>query len=148
MSQLPEVQRRDAARQLSYDRLKHFALLFLLIGCSTLRTTAEHPWFEVHSPHFTVICNGSDKDGRETVADLERMRAVLMKALSRLRQDPNVPIVVFVTPEEGTFATLVPIYREWPGGNKPFSMFQRGRDRNYIVLRVGFRISTEFSVKL
>jgi hypothetical protein len=127
--------------------LKKFVLLVVLIGCSTLGTPAEHPWFEIRSPHFIVICNGSEKDGRDATVDLERMRAVFMKALPGLRQDPNVPIVVFMTPDENTFATLVPIYRERPGGNKPYSMFQRGRDRNYIVLRVGFRTSTEFSVK-
>ena len=127
--------------------LKKFVMLVVLIGCSTLGPPAEHPWFEIRSPHFIAICNGSEKDGRDATVDLERMRAVFMKALPGLRQDPNVPIVVFMTPDESTFATLVPIYRERPGGNKPYSMFQRGRDRNYIVLRVGFRTSTEFSVK-
>jgi tetratricopeptide (TPR) repeat protein len=127
--------------------LRNFILLGTLLVSSTHRTAAEHPWFEVRSPHFTVICNGSEKDGRDAAVDLERTRAVFMKALPSLRQDPNVPIVVFVTPDENTFATLVPIYRERLGGNKPYSIFQRGRDRNYIVMRIGFRISTEFSVK-
>jgi hypothetical protein len=128
-------------------KLIKFALPIVLLGCSAHRTAAEHPWFEIRSPHFTVICNGSEKDGRDAAFDLERTRAVFMKALPSLRQDPNVPIVVFVTPDENTFATLVPIYRERAGGNKPNSVFQRGRDRNYVVMRIAFRASSEYQLK-
>ena len=108
---------------------------------------AERAWVEIQSPHFTIICNGSEKEGREAAVDLERTRTVLMKALPSIRQDPNVPIIVFVTADEDTFAALVPVYRERPQGSKPNSTFQPGRGRNYIAMRVVFRVSSEYQLK-
>ncbi len=111
------------------------------------RAGADRPWVEIQSPHFTIVCNSSEREGREAAVDLERTRSVLMKLLSNMHQDPNVPIIVFVTADEDTFVNLVPSYKQRAQGNKPDSIFQTGRDRNYIVMRVVFHGSSEYSLK-
>jgi hypothetical protein len=122
-------------------------LLSIILVFPFERAAAEHPWVQVQSPHFTIICNGSEKDGREAAVDLERMRVVLIKALPSIRQDPNVPVIVFVTADENMFAALVPTYWQRPQGSRSNSWIQAGRDRNYIVMRVAFRVSSEFQLK-
>jgi hypothetical protein len=122
-------------------------LLSALLAGFAGPASADRAWVEIQSPHFTVICNGSEKQGRDAAVELERIRAVLMKALPSIRQDPNVPIVVFVMVDEDTFATLVPAYRQRSQGNKPESTFQRGRDRNYIVMREVFRGHSEYQLE-
>jgi hypothetical protein len=122
-------------------------LLSALLAGFAGPASADRAWVEIQSPHFTVICNGSEKQGRDAAVDLERTRTVLIKALPGIRQDPNVPIIVFVTTDEDTFAALVPAYRERPQGSKPNSWIQSGRDRNYIVMRVAFRVSSEYQLK-
>jgi hypothetical protein len=122
-------------------------LLSVMLAIPIKRAAAEHPWVQVQSPHFTIICNGSEKDGREAAVDLERMRVVLITALPSIRQDPNVPVIVFVTADENMFATLVPTYWQRPQGSRSNSSIQTGRDRNYIVMRVAFRMSSEYQLK-
>lgn len=124
--------------------------LLIVIAAMTLsagRAAADRPWVEVQSPHFTIVCNGSEKEGRESAVDLERTRAVLTKLLPSIQQDPNVPVIVFVTADENTFANLVPAYKQRAQGSKPSNIFQAGRDRNYIVMRVVFRGSSEYQLK-
>jgi hypothetical protein len=123
-------------------------LLFVAVfALSPSSGASERTWNQIQSPHFTVLCNGSEKQGRDAAVDLERMRAVFMKALPGMRQDPNVPVIVFVTPDEDTFATLLPSYRKSAQGNKPLSTFVRGGTQNFIVLRLAFRVSSEYSLK-
>jgi hypothetical protein len=129
------------------NSLKICLLMVTLLMSLALSTGAEHAWREIDSPHFTVICNASEKDGRDAAADLERIRTTVARVLPGVRQEPNVPIIAFVTAEEDTFATLVPIYRERPQGSKPNSIFQPGRDWNFIVMRVAFRVSSEYHLK-
>jgi hypothetical protein len=127
--------------------LRLWMVLAAVMVFSAGRAAADRPWVEIQSPHFTIVCNGSEKEGREAAVDLERTRAVLMTLLSNVHQDPNVPIVVFVTADENTFANLVPIYNQRAQGSKPSSIFRTGRDRNYIVMRVVFRGSSEYQLK-
>jgi hypothetical protein len=122
-------------------------LLAITLAFPFGRAAAEHPWVQVQSPHFTVICNGSEKDGRETAAHLERMRLVLIKTLPSIRQDPNVPVIVFAMPDENTLATLDPAYWHRPPGGRPSSWTQSGRDRNYIVMRIGYGVLMEYQLK-
>ncbi|MGA8304395.1 MAG: hypothetical protein WB723_01870 [Candidatus Acidiferrales bacterium] len=127
--------------------LRLWMVLTAVIAVSSGRASADRPWVEIQSPHFTIVCNGSEKEGRDAAVDLERTRSVLMKLLSNVHQDPNVPIIVFVTADENTFANLVPAYNQRAQGNKPSNIFRTGRDRNYIVMRVVFRGSSEYQLK-
>jgi hypothetical protein len=68
------------------------AVLIVTIWCFTFRTSADHPWFEIRSPHFTVICNATEKDGRDAAVDLERTRTVMIKSLPSLSRDPSAPL--------------------------------------------------------
>src|SRR5580704_15440478 len=110
--------------------LRGCVLLGVLLAIPSQKARADRPLVEIQSPHFTVICNGSEKEGRDAAVDLERTRSVLMAAMPGVRQDPNVPIVVFVVVDENTFVDLVPLYNQRAQGNKPSSIFQTGRDRN------------------
>jgi hypothetical protein len=119
------------------------AVLIVAILCFAFRTSGDHPWFEIRSPHFSVICNASEKDGRDAAVDLERTRTVMIKSLPSLSHDPSAPLVVFVTADDSALAALTP--KSWEG--KQFGIVQRGRDHIYIVMRIGSRISTEFLAK-
>ncbi len=65
------------------------ALFFSLLATVTLELSVPGPligaigaadkqdiWFEVRSPHFTVVSNAGEKVARRTAGDLERIRAV------------------------------------------------------------------------
>jgi len=127
--------------------LRGCVVLGVLLAIPSQKARADRPWVEIQSPHFTVICNGSEKEGRDAAVDLERTRSVLMAAMPGVRQDPNVPIVVFVVVDENTFVDLVPLYNQRAQGNKPSSIFQTGRDRDYIVMRIQFRSSSDYQLR-
>ena len=53
-----------------------FFLAVFLPACGGLLWGQDKPWYEVRSPHFRVITNGSDRDARHAARAFEQMRAV------------------------------------------------------------------------
>jgi lipopolysaccharide biosynthesis regulator YciM len=113
------------------------SLLLAFFACATHLSAADHPWIEVQSDHFTVLCNSGEKDAREAAADLERIRLVLFKILPGFRLDPNVPIVVFITADDDLYGSLVPDYNKRSRSDKNYSVVRAGRDLNLIVSKSG-----------
>jgi hypothetical protein len=72
--------------------------LFLLLpalaaALASTRDKAEN-WTEVRSPHFTIVTNSSENQGRPIAGQFERMRSVFQVAFPKLQIDPESPIVV------------------------------------------------------
>jgi hypothetical protein len=72
--------------------------LFLLLpalaaALASTRDKAEN-WTEVRSPHFTIVTNSSENQGRPIAGQFERMRSVFQGCLSQAADDPESPIVV------------------------------------------------------
>ncbi|MGA8222041.1 MAG: hypothetical protein WB780_10345 [Candidatus Acidiferrales bacterium] len=117
--------------------LRTVSFAFALLIISTHLRAADHPWIEVKSDHFTVLCNSGEKDAREAAADLERIRLVLFKILPGFRADPNAPVVVFVTADDNLYGSLVPDYNKRSRSDKNYSVVRPGRDLNLIVSKSG-----------
>ena len=66
------------------------------------------PVTEVRSPHFLVLTNSSEKDGRHVAGQLERMRAVFHTLLPASNDDNEPPITVFALRDKKSFESLEP----------------------------------------
>ena len=75
--------------------LKRFVSLVLMFAAAPVlaRDRAEN-WIEVRSPHFLVLTNSSEKQGRHVADQFERMRSVFHVAFPKLQIDPGSPIIV------------------------------------------------------
>jgi len=113
--------------------LKLVLALFAVIASAELEA-APAPWLEVRSPHFTVITNAGEKQGRRTAWQFEQIRTALVNLWPWARIDAGRPFLVFAARDEATLKTLGPQY--WEGKQfRPVSFGSQGRDRHFLALR-------------
>lgn len=97
---------------------------------------APDQWVQISSPHFTVLTNAGDKEGRHLLDQFERMRWVFQKLFPHSNVDPAVPIVVVAAKNEKTFVSMEPSAYLGKGMMKLGGYFAHSPDKNYILLRL------------
>jgi tetratricopeptide (TPR) repeat protein len=97
---------------------------------------ASEQWFRVTSPHFIVITNSYEKQGRHILDQFERMRWVFQTLFPGLNVDPAEPIVIIAAADKKSFQALEPAEYLARGQMKLSGLFQRTQDKNYILLNL------------
>ena len=114
--------------------------LFLLLPffAAVLATARDKPenWIEVGSPHFTVVTNSNEKQGRHIADQFERMRSVFHVAFPKLQIDAGTPLVVLAIKDEKGFRALEPEAYLAKGSVKLGGLFLRAPDKNYVLMRL------------
>jgi tetratricopeptide (TPR) repeat protein len=113
-----------------------FLLLPLFIAAISTARDKPQNWIEVQSPHFLIITNSSEKQGRHVADQFERMRAVFQKAFPDLKVDPAAPIIAIALKDEKDFRALEPEEYLGKGKLQLAGLFLRAADKNYILLRL------------
>ena len=125
-------------------RIVLFALL-LTTPLSSGRDKGE-TWLQVTSPHFVVVTNASEKQGRRVADQFERMRSVFHVAFPKLQIDPGAPIIVLAVKDEKTFKALEPEAYLAKGSLKLGGLFLRAADKNYVLMRLDAQGDHPYSV--
>jgi hypothetical protein len=95
---------------------------------------APAPWVEVRSPHFRVVTNDGERQGRRIAWQFEQIRAALVKIWPWAKIDVGQPFVVFAARDEATLKTLGPQF--WEGKRyRPTSFWTYSRDLAFVALR-------------
>jgi len=97
---------------------------------------APEQWVQVSSQHFTVITDSNDKQGRNILDQLERMRWLFHTIFPKANVDPPRPITVIATKNEKGFQSLEPAAYLAKGQLHLDGLFLRTQDKNYILLRL------------
>ena len=103
-------------------------VLFLLVS----QAFAQKQWVEVTSPHFTVLTDTGNSQGKEVALRFEQMRAVFGSMFHRSRVSVPVPLQIIAFRNQSEFRNYAPL---WKG--KPVELagyFQGADDRNFIAL--------------
>jgi len=82
-----------------------------LIVCLTLLQTSRslaQTWREVQSPHFRVVTDGSERDGRDVAKEFEQMRSVFELRFPNAALETGAPLLVVAVREPGLHALLPP----------------------------------------
>ena len=117
--------------------LRHLALLSVfLIASSSFASAAPEQWFQVTSPHFTLITNSNDKQGRHLLDQFERMRWMFQTLFPKQRVDPPNPIVVIAVRNRAGFQLFEPEAYLSRGQLNLAGLFLRTPDKNYVLLRL------------
>lgn len=120
-------------------------LPILTAALAPARDKAE-TWTEVRSPHFVVITNSSEKQGRRVADQFERMRSVFQVAFPKLQIDPGSPIIVLAIKDEKDFTALEPQAYLAKGSLKLGGLFLRAPDKNYVLMRLDAEGDHPYSV--
>lgn len=119
------------------SRLNSLALVFAIGGfllSSIPAITAEPPWLEVHSVHFTVITDAGEKKGREVALRFEQMRSVFALLLTKDRLNQSVPLTILAFKNDKSYYQIAPPRQGQPIDVPGFLL--SGEDQNYIVLNL------------
>jgi tetratricopeptide (TPR) repeat protein len=123
--------------------LSIFILVFSLTAISWAKQDA---WIEVTTPHFVVVTNANEKQGRRAADQFERMRAVFHTAFPKLKLDPGSPIIVLAIKDEKDFRALEPEAYLAKGSLKLGGLFLRAADKNYVLMRLDAEGDHPYSV--
>lgn len=93
-------------------------------------------WIQVSSPHFVVVTNANEKQGRRVADQFERMRSVFHAVFPKAQIDPGMPIIVLAIKDEKSFNALEPQEYLAKGSLKLGGLFLRTADKNYVLMRL------------
>jgi Tfp pilus assembly protein PilF len=121
------------------NRPKLTPFVVFLLWCGSA-LGADKPWLEVRSPHFRVITNGSEGDGRHVAGQFEFMRSVFSSQFPGFRFDPPEPLLILAPLDQDTARALVP--QMWNGRYLTMAgMFVSGWEKQYALVRLDSVIS-------
>jgi len=116
---------------------KRSTFLFLLFTVLCASASASAPqWLEVRSPHFTVLTDSNEQQGRAVADQFERMRWMFQTLYPKRNVDPVAPIVVIAAKNQKSFQALEPEAYLAKGQVKLGGLFMRSLDKNYVLLRL------------
>ena len=113
-----------------------FVMTLLLLGLPGSGGAATETWVEVRSPHFVVLTDSNEKQGRHVAGQLERMRAVFHAEFPAARVDSGSPIVVIAVKDKKGMEALEPEAYLAKGQLGVAGLFLRTPDKNYMLLRL------------
>jgi Tfp pilus assembly protein PilF len=119
--------------------------ILLFSALAPARDKTEN-WLQVRTPHFVIVTNGSEKQGRRVADQFERMRAVFQKLFPHLQIDLDSPIVVLAIKDEKDFRALEPTEYLAKGQLKLGGLFLRSQDKNYVLMRLDAEGDHPYSV--
>jgi tetratricopeptide (TPR) repeat protein len=93
-------------------------------------------WVEVRTPHFVILTNSGDKQGRRVADQFERMRAVFHKQFPNASVDAASPIIVIAVKDRKDFQALEPEDYLVRGQLDLGGLFLHSPDKNYVLLRL------------
>jgi tetratricopeptide (TPR) repeat protein len=110
------------------------ALVFL---GSPLRSSAEHKenWTEIRSPHFTVISNAGEHDGRRIALQFEQVRAMFEQLYPKQKVDSGKPTIIFALKNEDSLKLLLPSYGQNSKAMHLAGFYHPAYDKNFAVIR-------------
>ena len=110
------------------------ALLIILIA-SMQSAARVKPWLETVSPHFRVLTDGSESDGRHVAHEFEQIRAVFAQQFHGFRLDTGAPLLILAPKDETSMKALAPEFWKRKGA-KPAGFYERGWEQQYAVIRL------------
>jgi hypothetical protein len=126
-------------------------LIFLLMALSfaPVARAAEPRWIRINSAHFSVLTDGSDKQGRDISLRLEQMRDVFAQLFMKTKLRLPEPLDVIALKSDEEYIRVAPLRQGQPVSAPGFLL--PGEDRNYIVLDLSVNdswraVSREFAL--
>ena len=117
-----------------------FCLCFVVLFVPG-RSLAEHHdnWIEIQSPHFTVLSNAGEYEGRKAALEFEEIRALFQHLYPALRVDSGKPTIVFALKNEDSLKLLIPSYGQNSKGMHLGGFYHPSYDKNFAVIRTDIR---------
>lgn len=123
-----------------FRRLRDPRILLVLALCivkvpSAYAGDPNENWVEVRSPHFTVLSNAGERNGRHVAAQFENIRALFQAAFPKARIDAGKPTIAFALKNENSLKLLLPSYGLNNKEKHIGGLYHMGPDKNFALVR-------------
>jgi len=123
---------------MTWPRPSLFAIilgLVLVLGIPGRASDRNQNWIEVRSPHFIVLSNAGEKEGRHVAAQFENIRALFHAVFTKARVDPGKPTIIFALRNEDSLKIFLPEYGTNPNAKRLAGLFLARPDMNFALVR-------------
>ncbi|HWT65535.1 MAG TPA: tetratricopeptide repeat protein [Terracidiphilus sp.] len=97
---------------------------------------ADPQALRIVSPHFTLITDAGDRQGRDILDNFEHMRWMFQTLFPTLQIDPTEPMVIVALRNRKEFQTIEPAEYLGKGQLNLAGYFLNASDKHYILLRL------------
>lgn len=111
----------------------------IALATTALPAQAQRAWLEVSGPHVTVVSDAGEAQARHVAWQFEQVREALARMFPWVRVDGPVPLLVIGARNEASMRALAPEFWERGTASSLVSVSQRGRDRNFVLVRADVR---------
>src|SRR5579863_725584 len=91
-------------------------------------------WLEVRTPHFQIVTNSNEKEGRRAARQFEGMRAVFQKVFPDAELDNAPPILVLAVQDKAAMDALEPDEYLAQGQMRLLGLFVSAQENNYVLM--------------
>src|SRR5215469_12392310 len=111
-----------------------FLLVTLSITFAKFSGAQTNNWIEVRTPHFIIVSNASEDEGRNAALQFERMRAVFHNLFPEANLDTATPTLVLAIADKANMEELEPA--AYVGHVKSYlaGLFLREPENDYILV--------------
>ncbi len=109
-------------------------LLFVLVFPGRASDRNQN-WMEIRSPHFIVLSNAGEKEGRRVALQFENMRALFHAVFPKARVDSGKPTIIFALRNEDSLKLFMPTYGTNPNAKRLAGLFLARTDMNFALVR-------------
>jgi TonB family protein len=109
-------------------------LLSLFLSLSYSSVAQNNSWLQVRTPHFLIVTNSNEKDGRGTAKQFEVMRSVFQRVFADADLDTPEPIPVLAVTDKSTLNDLVPLQYLGQGQLHVAGYFVSYPERTYVLV--------------
>jgi len=123
------------------NRLRLIFSLSLVLLLAPSHSQAEHhdTWIEIRSPHFTVLCNAGEDEGRKAALHFEQIRGLFQNLYPKLRVDSGKPTIVFAIKNEDSLKLFIPSYGQNSKAAHIGGFYHTAYDKNFAIIRTDVR---------
>jgi len=114
---------------------KRLALLLCILAAIVPFASAQtDTWIEVRTPHFDIITNSNEKEGRRAAHQFESMRSVFQRVFPEADLDTAEPMLVIAVQDKRALQALEPEEYHTPGQIGLIGYFLQAAEKNYVLI--------------
>ena len=120
-------------------RIASYISCILLFASFRASADRRDTWLEVQSPHFTVVSNAGEYDGRMAATQFEEIRALFLHLYPDHHADSGKPTVVFAIKNEDSLKLFVPDYGQNSKSMRLGGFYRTAYDKDFAIVRIDVR---------
>jgi hypothetical protein len=125
---------------------RRFVVIAIVVLISAISGARKNSWIEVRSPHFVVITDAGEKQGRTAAEQFEQIQIFFRQSLGAGGNHPIPFVKVVVARDEEVMRKILPARYFIPGHTRPAGVFVHPSDKYFALVELDTQRAGYFPV--